>query len=144
LINYLADHLYDEERANEIQAATVPIKLDWAEKFPQDVKEALQLSEMRRQMAKDTFARVIMGGKTHWKRSKSDKRGYAGRLPGPAEEARAHLALGKPVYILGGFGGCGAWVAAALSGELENLSTEENPELSASAAKGTRYYRDFC
>ncbi len=71
--------------------------------------------------------RVCLGGRTE---------GYQGREPGVMEEARLALRYGKPVYLMGGFGGAtrlfgvapghaGAWYWRAENG----LSREEKREL---------------
>ncbi len=78
--------------------------------------EALYVSDMRRVMAEDTQARVILGGKTQ-PRTEKDGPGYGGRYPGVIEEAWRTLAVGKPLYVLGGFGGAAALVADLLDQE---------------------------
>ena len=55
------------------------------------------LTAMRRRMASDCSARVLLGGKVA---------GYGGAMPGIAEEALWTLAAEKPLYAIGGFGGC--------------------------------------
>ena len=66
---------------------------------------ATAFSEMRLFMAADEDARVVLGGKT---------RGYAGHLPGIAEEALYSLLAGNPVVGLRSFGGCADDVVEAL------------------------------
>lgn len=66
---------------------------------------ATGLTAMRRRMDRDTSARIVAGGRVE---------GFLGAMPGIAEEARIALQGGKPLYILGGFGGCAADVAAAI------------------------------
>ncbi len=57
---------------------------------------ALCYSLLRRQMARDCDARIVLGGKLA---------GYAGRYPGIVEEIFESIRLHRPVYIVGGFGG---------------------------------------
>ncbi len=61
-------------------------------------------SRMRRWMAEDCDARVIIGGKAT---------GFAGVMPGILEEALFHLELDKPLYVVGRFGGAAAALADA-------------------------------
>ena len=68
---------------------------------------SLALSKMREQMNSEIAARVVLGGRV------SDQQGL---YPGVAEEAVLALRSGVPLYVLGGFGGCGRLVAAALGG----------------------------
>jgi hypothetical protein len=56
-------------------------------------------------MAKMADARVILGGKT-------DK--FKGRMPGIAEEALVTLRTRRPLFVLGGFGGCARGIAEEL------------------------------
>ena len=63
------------------------------------------LTMMRRRMSRDTSARIIAGGKVD---------GFLGAMPGIAEEAQVALEERRPLYILGGFGGCAADIASAL------------------------------
>ena len=63
------------------------------------------LTAMRRAMLDRTDARVILGGKL-------DK--YKGSMPGIAEEALLSLESERPVFLIGGFGGCARSVAQAL------------------------------
>jgi hypothetical protein len=73
---------------------------------PADPAEwAMGLTAMRRLMNRDTSARIVAGGKLE---------GFLGAMPGIAEEARIALENGQPLYVLGGFGGCAADVAAAI------------------------------
>ncbi len=74
----------------------------------------LALTSMREQMAAQCAARVVIGGRL-------DK--YAGRYPGVIEEAILTVGsvgtAGRPcaLYVVGGFGGGGAALAAHLAGE---------------------------
>ena len=55
------------------------------------------LTAMRRTMAANTSARLVLGGGVEQ---------YKGAMPGIAEEASLAMEFGQPVYLLGGFGGC--------------------------------------
>ena len=57
------------------------------------------LTTMRQLMRDETDARILLGGRLD---------GYMGCMPGIAEEALLSLQAGQPVFLLGGFGGCGA------------------------------------
>lgn len=63
------------------------------------------LTAMRRFITNETFARIVVGGRTE---------GYRGNMPGVAEEIFISLKKRKPIYILGGFGGCARDVAEAI------------------------------
>lgn len=63
------------------------------------------LTAMRRTMAAHIHARIVLGGRTA---------GYKGKMPGIAEEASLQLERRAPLYVLGGFGGCGAAIADAM------------------------------
>jgi hypothetical protein len=52
---------------------------------------------MREAMCQDTDARIMMGGRVS---------GHQGKYPGLLEEAYLTLCAGKPLYLVGGFGGC--------------------------------------
>lgn len=66
---------------------------------------ASALTAMRVTMVHDADARIILGGRVA---------GYQGRMPGVAEEALISLQHHKPLYILGGFGGCARDIAYAM------------------------------
>lgn len=55
------------------------------------------LQSMRVLTTVEASARVVLGGKT---------KGFMGDMPGIAEEVLTSLLAHKPVYLLGGFGGC--------------------------------------
>ena len=55
------------------------------------------LTAMRSTITAESTARIVLGGKT----SK-----FNGSMPGIAEEVLISLQSHKPVYLLGGFGGC--------------------------------------
>ena len=55
--------------------------------------------------------RICLGGNT---------RGYEGKCPGVAEEAYYALKMGKPLYLIGGFGGATAGVYNSLQGDVSD------------------------
>jgi hypothetical protein len=73
------------------------------------------LTAMRVTMTGQIRARVILGGKLT---------GYLGKYPSLAEEAELTIVAGKPLYILGGFGGCARAVIRAVRGETPDELTE--------------------
>lgn len=66
---------------------------------------AVGLTAMRRTMAHDGSARVLLGGRV---------KDYYGTAPGLAEEALWILRERKPLYLVGGFGGCTRDITTAL------------------------------
>lgn len=70
---------------------------------------AASLSAMRTHTSHISSARVVVGGKTH---------GFAGSMPGVAEEAAATLRAGRPLYVAGGFGGAATVVGTILTPNL--------------------------
>jgi hypothetical protein len=68
---------------------------------------SLALTKMREEMSAVIDARVVLRGRLS---------GQQGLYPGVAEEALLALAVGVPLYVAGGFGGCGRAVASALGG----------------------------
>lgn len=63
------------------------------------------LTSMRRVMNSVSFARIVLGGRVA---------GYRGQLPGIAEESLIALDSGRPLFVIGGFGGCAGEVASML------------------------------
>lgn len=61
------------------------------------VKWAHSLTRMRRNIVKDSDARILAGGKLC---------GYKGKMPGVLEEFWLSYKKNKPIYLMGGFGGC--------------------------------------
>ncbi len=72
---------------------------------PTEVEWSDGLTAMRRRMLGEGNARVVLGGRVE---------GYKGAMPGIAEEALLSLQASRPLYLLGGFGGCAYDVAEAL------------------------------
>ena len=69
---------------------------------------ALALTAMRKRMTRDVGALVVVGGRVS---------GQQGFYPGVVEEASLALASDVPLYVAGGFGGCGRLLARVLDGE---------------------------
>lgn len=119
--------LTDEDRAGLANVATIrqvappddaPATLPAiGDRQPADLLwNSLALSKMRQQMNSEISAKVVLGGRV---------RGQQGLYPGVAEEAVLALRSGVPLYVLGGFGGCGRLVASALGGSRpDELSVE--------------------
>ena len=72
---------------------------------PQPLQIAMALTAMRLTMVREADARIVLGGRIA---------GYLGRMPGIAEEALISLEHHKPLYVLGGFGGCARDIAHAM------------------------------
>lgn len=87
---------------------------------------AQSLTEMREAMVKKVDARIMLGGKTL---------GFKGKYPGLVEEALLTLKAGKPLYLLGGFGGTTRVVIEALQG-LNPKQLTETEQCKDSAYKG--------
>lgn len=66
---------------------------------------ALALTAMRGYVARNTAARLIIGGRLA---------GYSGAEPGVVEEARLTIQTGRPLLAAGGYGGAAAAVAQRL------------------------------
>lgn len=80
-----------------------------AERNPDDLLwQSLALTAMRRQMTDGIDARVVLGGRVA---------GQQGLYPGVAEEAALALRVERPLFVAGGFGGCGGLITRALEGD---------------------------
>jgi SLOG cluster2 len=116
--NFLAYHIAAElpkdEESRLIALATFmkPLPKNLANHFqldpakrptiPDDTPEhrylrARCLTAMREAMCQDTDARIMLGGRVS---------GHQGKYPGLLEEAYLTFCAGKPLYLVGGFGGC--------------------------------------
>ncbi len=81
-----------------------PIK----ERKPADLLwNSLALGAMREQMTANIDARLVLGGRLF---------GQQGIYPGVLEEAALALQRRVPLFVAGGFGGCGRAIAEALAG----------------------------
>ncbi|MED3201288.1 TIR domain-containing protein [Bacillus toyonensis] len=77
---------------------------------------AKSLSKMREEMNKNLDVRVLMGGAVQ---------NYKGKYPGLLEEAFLALRDGKPLYLLGGFGGCTRAIIEVLLGNTPEELSED-------------------
>lgn len=68
------------------------------------------LSSMRERQTAEVAARIVIGGKI------GTAGGYLGRMPGVLEEALLGIRAGRPVYLVGAFGGSARVVLDALEG----------------------------
>jgi hypothetical protein len=90
------------------------------------------LTEMRRELAATTDARVLLGGKQH---------SFLGLYPGILEEALLGISRKQPLYVLGGFGGAGYVVAQALMGRrLPELNLDQQRAKSSAYAEAIDLY----
>lgn len=76
----------------------------------------LSMSGMRRRLAEDNHAQVLMGGRTF---------GYKGKYPGLVEEAYECMKAEVPVFLIGAFGGCTGVIIDALRGNQPDRLTEK-------------------
>ena len=76
---------------------------------------ARSLTLMRQKMIEKTDARVLLGGQVS---------GFKGKYPGLFEEALMTLSASKPLYLIGGFGGCTRSIVEALLGSAPEPFTE--------------------
>jgi hypothetical protein len=133
-INYLAWPLHltlkKKQRTKLLDVATIvamPLEDELKDAFGLDPKVFLNpdttehryvwarcLTRMRERMRGEIDVRLVLGGQTdHFK----------GRYPGIAEEAL--LSLGKPIYLLGGFGGCARDLIEAVDGKIPERLTRD-------------------
>jgi hypothetical protein len=97
---------------------------------------AASLTGMRRQMAEDCDARVLMGGKVA---------NFSGSMPGIAEEAGLMLKYGKRLVLVGGYGGCTRDIATHL-GIAEKASVRTPADVGNFAEKyerGLAFVKEF-
>jgi len=73
-------------------------------------------SAMRQQIVEETDCLLVLGGRTF---------GQIGLVPGVQEEVLIALRRPIPVFVCGGFGGSGAAVSSALSGQTEEAFSVE-------------------
>ena len=72
---------------------------------PDDAEWRDGLTSMRTRMRNETQARILLGGAV---------KDYKGCMPGIAEEMLLSLQAGKPVFLIGGYGGCSRDIAEAM------------------------------
>jgi hypothetical protein len=134
IISYLTERLPAEERAHYVDAVRfVDIKFIDIERVEDDSAAASARSQaksqraMRSEIARDVMAFVAVGGRTS---------GHAGWRPGIAEEIAAAVAAGKPIYLVGGFGGTAGWYANAVFLGRELPNAPALPELGEETTGG--------
>jgi len=66
---------------------------------------AIGLTAMRNMMTQISNARVVLGGRVEH---------FKGKMPGIAEEALSSFKAKKPLFLLGGFGGCAGDISAII------------------------------
>lgn len=76
---------------------------------------ARSLTAMRLEMSKQVSARILVGGQVG---------GFKGKYPGLLEEVLVEMRAGKPLYLIGGFGGCARSIIEALKGNSPDAFTE--------------------
>lgn len=84
-------------------------------------------TDMREQMAKDSNARIVLGGR---------QTNFLGYFPGIVEETYHSLKANKPVYLLGGFGGAAKAIISVITGD-------KPYELSNEFQFNTDFLKDF-
>jgi hypothetical protein len=84
------------------------------------------LTAMREQSSRESDLRIVWGGRIA---------GARGWLPGIFEEVASSLALGKPVLILGGFGGCAGVLAEFLADPSAGWPARLSPDACADAER---------
>lgn len=70
-----------------------------------DAQWSTGLTSMRRAMLQNTYARIVVGGRVDH---------YRGAMPGIAEEALLSLQAQRPLFLIGGFGGCARDIASTI------------------------------
>lgn len=106
-----------------VKVHTVPS----ADRLSQGSRIRTIVEDLRRRLAStaESVARFAVGGLTA-REDLPEGKGYAGRMPGIAEEVMLSLAHGHPVYVAGGLGG-----AAREVGLLLGLSNERSGRIPA-------------
>ena len=91
--------------------------------------------EMRLQMAKDSDARILVGGKIS---------NFLGYIPGVIEEALLTLKENKPVFLVGGFGGATTKLINLLKGEKVDELSNSYQYNDAFLKKYQEFVKDKC
>ena len=112
------DNVTEEEKSVFVPPCSFENRLKWA----------TSLTSMRKQMAKVTNARIVVGGRTS---------GFKGYMAGVAEEFMIATENKQAVYLIGGFGG----VAHILAEIIEQDTTSE--VLQEHAISDTKYKKIF-
>lgn len=99
-----------EVRWQSVDRAAAPLTSD---------ENANAYSGLRRYMAENTDARIIVGGKL---------RGFKGSMPGVIEEALTSVQARRPLFVAGGFGGAAAAVGRRVAADAFGWLPEGLPE----------------
>ena len=102
------------------------LKKDWKENPAARRRNADSLTLMRQRSAEQATLRIVWGGKIF---------GASGWMSGILEEVACTLVLGKPLLLLGGFGGCSKLIAKFLSDESESWPSDLSLQTSFDAER---------
>lgn len=117
-----ANLLKQQVEAKIIEAPKHLGKIDFDKKYLpfESVEDRFIYSEcfadMRIKMANDCNARIVLGGR---------QKGFLGYFPGIVEETFHSLNAGRPIYLLGGFGGATKSIIEIISGRKAEQLTNE-------------------
>ena len=89
------------------------------------------MTKMRNQMTEQNDARVILGGKTT---------GYKGKFPGVVEETYLSIKAGKPIFLIGAYGGATQDVVEALLGKKPDRLSSSFQLANDKAREAVEYY----
>lgn len=92
---------------------------------------AKSLSKMREEMEEKANARILLGGQTH---------GFKGKYVGILEEFIVSQKEGKPIFILGGFGGASRFIIDILMGGEGNTSLFDEAKKDSSYEEFLNFY----
>ena len=96
--------------------------------YETNLKWATSLTQMRLDSIGESYARIICGGKTT---------GFTGFMPGIAEEFMLAYNAKKPIFLIGGFGGCAHLIANILE---EKASSNEMLDAALQADSYKQFY----
>ena len=119
------EFVYDDEArlGPEPEIPKKGFKSDPASQLKNIKRAARASTRMRNWMAATTDARIVVGGK---------RTDFVGLMPGILEESLFHLEHGKPLYVVGGFGGAAGDLALSLG-----VNQEELPQSMTKEARET-------
>jgi hypothetical protein len=103
---------------SELELRPLPNGFVVPDTIPHQYAWGLAMTAMREKMTRDSFARVVMGGKLER---------YKGRYAGLIEEPLLSMRASKPLYLIGSLGGCARLV-------IDLLEQRERPEMTTAAA----------
>ncbi len=91
------------------------------------------LSNMREKLCESNDAQIVLGGQV---------KGFLGRYPGIMEEVYLFMKVNKPIYLLGGFGGCAKIIAEALQ-KKKDWSIEDFNDSDNNYKSMTDFYMNY-